>query len=255
MPQCPHCQKPYEPGERYCTNCGSFLLHPEEGDTFCPHCGIRVSPRQVFCHECNAPLNKGQAGKGEGQPPAPGKAPAKPAAPAAGVLGMQPWTIILLAAAGILIVILLFLLFSRGTPPPTPGVAPTTEAPSAAAPETTPGADLKTQITDLLSTMREAHMKKDIALYMSVYSLTFPELEAKRRNALKSWENYDYTNLVYIIDDLKLVDPDNAEARATWYIDIRNRRTGELTSLMQVFQVRFTKEMGKWRIRSLEEIR
>ena len=56
MPQCPHCQAPYEVGQRYCSTCGSFLLHPEEGDTFCPQCGVRVSPRQEFCHECDAPL-------------------------------------------------------------------------------------------------------------------------------------------------------------------------------------------------------
>ena len=56
MPQCPHCQTEYDQGQRYCSVCGSFLLHPEEGDTFCPQCGVRVSSRQEFCHECDAPL-------------------------------------------------------------------------------------------------------------------------------------------------------------------------------------------------------
>ena len=39
MPQCPHCQNEYEKGQRYCSVCGSFLLHPEEGDTFAPNAG------------------------------------------------------------------------------------------------------------------------------------------------------------------------------------------------------------------------
>ena len=76
MPQCPHCQTEYDKGQRYCSVCGSFLLHPEEGDTFCPQCGVRVSPRQEFCHECDAPL------KGEGLRKvevAPGVAPPEPA--------------------------------------------------------------------------------------------------------------------------------------------------------------------------------
>ena len=74
MPQCPHCQTPFEVGQRYCSTCGSFLLHPEQGDTFCPQCGVRVSPLQEFCHECDAPL--------KGSPAAPGRPWGPPAAPA-----------------------------------------------------------------------------------------------------------------------------------------------------------------------------
>ena len=70
MPQCPHCQAPYEVGQRYCSTCGSFLMHPEQGDTFCPQCGVRVSPRQEFCHECDAPL-KGAPVAPEALGPAP----------------------------------------------------------------------------------------------------------------------------------------------------------------------------------------
>jgi len=83
MPQCPHCQAPYEAGQRYCSICGSFLLHPEQGDTFCPQCDVRVSPLQEFCHECDAPL-KGAPAASEAldttlgtAAPAPETAPAK----------------------------------------------------------------------------------------------------------------------------------------------------------------------------------
>ena len=83
MPQCPHCQAPYEAGQRYCSTCGSFLLHPEQGDTFCPQCGVRVSPRQEFCHECDAPL-KGALAAPEAPAPTPEAVGAHPggAAPA-----------------------------------------------------------------------------------------------------------------------------------------------------------------------------
>jgi hypothetical protein len=49
------------------------LLHPEEGDTFCPQCNIRVSAKQEFCHECDAPL-KGEAAAPKGAPPEAGAA-------------------------------------------------------------------------------------------------------------------------------------------------------------------------------------
>jgi hypothetical protein len=88
---------------------------------------------------------------------------------------------------------------------------------------------------------------------MNVYSLTYPALDEKRARALKSWENHDYTNLVFTVDKVQSIDPHNAIAWVTWYIDTRNRRTQELSSSTQSYKVRFTLELGKWRIRSLEE--
>ncbi len=256
MPQCPHCQTPYEEGQRYCSKCGSFLLHPEQGDTFCPQCGVRVSPRQEFCHECDAPLKGAPAplqaaGPGPEAEAPPPKAPEPSPAPAPPA-GMPSWLIALLAGSGIVIIILLILLFTRGTStPPTPAPAPKAAAP---APAPAAATDLKVQLQNVLSTLREAQLHKNIVQFMSVYSLTYPALKDKRANILKSWEYYDYTNLVFTVDKIQPIDPDNVLAWVTWYIDTRNRRTQELSSSTQTYQVRFAKEMGKWRIRSLEEV-
>jgi hypothetical protein len=279
MPQCPHCQTPYEKGQRYCSVCGSFLLHPEEGDTFCPQCGVRVSPRQEFCHECDAPLKGAAAAALQEAGPVQGPSPEpETAGPAAGSRGMQPWFMGLIAAAGVVIIVLLILLFTRGAPPPPPPPpaveAPAVPAPPAAAPaqpapppapapqlaapappaEAAPSEALKTQIEGALSTMREAQLNKDIVKFMSVYSLTYPALDQKRSDTLKSWQDYDYTNLVFTIDKIQPINADNANVWVTWYIDTRNRRTQELASATQTFQVRFAKELGQWRIRSLEEV-
>lgn len=264
MPPCPHCQAEYGQGQRYCQVCGSYLLHPETGDSFCPQCGIRVSKRQEFCHECDAPL-KGEAAA----VPAPEKeptptAPAAPAPTAPPAKSPQSWMIGLLVGAGVIVLILLILIFTRSdkpAPPPTPP-APKAEAPAppaappaaapAPAPEAKPGS-LKEQLQGVLSQMRQAQLKKDIILLMHSYSLTFPDLEAKRRETLKSWEDYDYNNMVFTLDSVQPLDADNANAEVTWYVDFKNRSTGELISATQTFQVRFAKELGHWRIRSLEE--
>jgi hypothetical protein len=262
MPRCPHCQAPFEAGQRYCSTCGSFLLHPEQGDTFCPQCGVRVSPRQEFCHECDAPLKGDQAtpevvGTASGAAaPAPEASPAK--IPPS---GMPSWLMGVLVGAGILVIILLILLFTRGTStPPTPAPAPKVEAPAPVPPTTTATptapaeASLKEQLQKELSSLREAQLRKDIVLFMSVYSLTYPELEEKRASTMKSWGNFDFTNLVFTVDKVQSIDPDNAIAWVTWYMDTKNRRTQELSSSSQTFQVRFAKEQDKWRIRSLEEV-
>jgi len=266
MPQCPHCQAPYEAGQRYCSTCGSFLLHPEQGDTFCPQCGVRVSPRQEFCHECDAPLKGGQAAP-EALGSASGAAASASEALPAKIppSGMPSWLMGVLVGAGILVIILLILLFTRGTStPPAPAPAPKAEAPAPAPPAATatptseqaPSAEanLKEQLQKELSILREAQLRKDIVQFMSVYSLTYPELEDKRASTLNAWERYDFTNLVFTVDKIQSIDPDNAIAWVTWYMDIKNRQTQELSSSSQTFQVRFAKEQGKWRIRSLEEV-
>jgi len=255
MPQCPHCQTEYQLGQRYCRVCGSFLLHPEEGDTFCPQCGVRVSSRQEFCHECDAALTgeglkKVEVTPGEATPaePPPKPAPAPPAPP-----GLPFWVIGALAGAGIVIIILLIIKFSRPGAPPAP-LAPT--PPGAEAPASTPAApaELQDQLQKVLSRLREAQLKKNITELMGVYSTTFPNYDQKRKEVLTDWENYDYTNLVFTVDKVQALDANNALAWVTWYMDIRNRKNQELTSGTQGYQVRFVREMGDWRIRELKEV-
>lgn len=258
MPQCPHCQSPYDQGQRYCSVCGSFLLHPEEGDTFCPQCGVRVSRRQEYCHECDAPL---KAGTLKTVAVAPSEAPPVGAAPepipAAGPKGIPPWVIGSLAVAGIIIIFLLILMFSRTSPPPAPQAATPAPAPTPAVPApapAAPAADLKEELQGVLSTLREAQLKKDITEFMGVYSNTLPNYDQKRKDALEAWQNFDYATLVFTVDKVQAIDPNNGLAWVTWYMDIRNRNNQELASTTQTYQVRFVKEMGNWRIRELKEV-
>jgi type IV secretory pathway VirB10-like protein len=185
----------------------------------------------------------------------------------------------LLIAAGVVIVVLVALLFLRPAgpppaPPPPPAKveappSPPKAAPQPAAPAPAPAPpapeppkpapeaqapNLKEHLTLVLNSMRDARLNKNIIELMNCYSATFPALEEKRRETLKAWELYDYTNMVYSIDEAQSLDPDNAVAKVTWYVDFRNRRTGEFLSATQNYQVRFAKELGLWRIRSLEEI-
>ncbi len=59
---------------------------------------------------------------------------------------------------------------------------------------------------------------------------------------------------MFTVDKVQEIDPDNALAWVTWYMDLRNRKNQEFTSATQTYQVRFVKEMGNWRIRELKEV-
>ncbi len=253
MPQCPHCQAVYEEGQRYCNNCGSFLMHPEEGDTFCPQCGVRVSPRPQYCHECDAPLqgevsHEVKAPAGAASPPSPAPAPGPPP----GSYSLPSWFIGALAGVGIIIIILLLIvIFSRTLTTPAPQ-AQSPPPPTLATPGA-PAATLQDQLQDVLSTLRNAQLQKNIGAFMSVYSQSYPIYDLKRQDTLKYWESYDFTSLVFTVDKVQAIDSDHALAWVTWYLDVRNRDTKELSSATQKFQVQFVKEGGSWRIIDLKE--
>jgi hypothetical protein len=131
------------------------------------------------------------------------------------------------------------------TPPPPAAPAPTPTAPEE---------ELKGKLQKVLSTLRDAQLKKNITEFMGVYATNFPNSDQKRQEALKSWENYDYANLVFTVDKVQAIDANNALAWVTWYMDVRNRSNQELSSATQTYQVRFVQEQGNWRIQELKEV-
>ena len=226
MSQCPRCQNPYQKGARFCSQCGAPLVSEEVPS------GATPPPRLMP--------------------------------------SMQPWVLGLLLTAAIIIVVLLGLLFRSTAPPSVPAPAPKAEAPAppapaptpappaaapAATPAPAPAPDLKQQLQSVLAAMRQAHLQKDIDLYLSCYSPTFPDLEKKRLETQAAWNNFDFLNAFFTIDDVKPLDENAVNATVTWSIDTRNRRTQELASSKQAYRVRFVREMGTWRIQALEEVK
>jgi hypothetical protein len=263
LPQCPACKAPYEVGQRYCGLCDSYLLHPEEGDYFCPQCGIRVAPGQEICHKCSAKLPETPAPPtptpetpsppGSEPPPAAPPTPSPPPWP-----GLPLWALGALIAAGFLIIILLGLLLRQGLAPPRVAEKPPIEAapavaepalPPAAAPA--PKASLADEVRQTLNNLREAQLKNDIILFMSCYSYLYPSLDKKREQTLSYWKDFKFLDLNFILNEVKPLGPDNAWARVTWTMQIQNR---EFDSFTQVYKVVLAKELGQWRVRSIQDM-
>ena len=290
MPQCPTCKTHYEVGQRYCEQCDSYLLNPEEGDYFCPECGIRVASQQELCHKCSTSLLGITAAPtpvlGTPSPAAPKVPPSQvqevpPYAPGP---GLPPWALGALIGAGVLIVILfLILLFRKGpapkkvaqalppkavttaapTKPPAPAakepaapVAPKPVTPPAAPPAATPApeAALADQVRETLGNLRDAQLWNDIVLFMSCYSSLYPSLDKKRQQTLAYWKDFNYLDLNFILNDVKPLGPDSALARVTWTMQVENRKSQQVDSFTQVFEVGLAKELGNWRIRSIKDL-
>jgi hypothetical protein len=142
MPLCPHCQSPYEEGQRYCDKCDSYLLDPEEGNRFCPQCGIRVAAKQEVCHKCNAslPVEVGPAPSPPTASPVPEpKVPPQrtpPPAPDDSGTSLPLWAMGVIIAAGVVIVALVAFIILRPSAGPSPGpVSPPTATTTEKAPQ------------------------------------------------------------------------------------------------------------------------
>jgi len=132
--KCPNCGTEYQPGKKFCRECGTALPTPSAG-LYCPKCDIDYEEGKKFCRECGSPLvAKGvsvAAPPPTGPPPSPPPAPVPPvvekAVPAAApkrkfglpLVGAVAVLLLLAVVGGVL------LLRGRG--------APATETPTARA--------------------------------------------------------------------------------------------------------------------------
>lgn len=267
MSECPYCQEPIEESALFCRSCGASLRLPEYDRAFCPHCGARVSARQEFCHECQWSLVKPPVEGAAPDAAAPASIPAKPS------LWKNPWVWGLLATAGLVVVFLPWIFISgkpSSTVPTSPSPKVIAEKPvSATPPPASPAGEsavppvsemppdvavLKNQLTEVLGQLREAQLKKDITQYAQTFASNFPDFEKRRQKTLAVWEIYDYSSLDFQLEEVKLLEGNQAFARVTWNLNIRKKDTQTDKSETQSYKVWFSKDGGKWQISTLEMV-
>ena len=142
----------------------------------------------------------------------------------------------------------------KSKPAPAPAVTATPAAPATPAPQPAPSAER----TLKRSCGRAFHLAENPVTrrYCPVYERVFPhlpELDQERASHLESLRNFDFTNLVFTVDKVESIDP-ATPSPGHLVRGHHDRRTQELASSSQIFQVRFAEEQEKWRIRSLEEV-
>ncbi len=132
------------------------------------------------------------------------------------------------------------------TPPAGPAVAPGGPAPS------TP--TLESQLAQVLAGVREANQKKSLPQLLSHYSPNFPQLQQRVQHISKAWKIYDYTKMDFEITAVKLLADKTAEARVIWTVEARNISTLKNNTVTKTYLIRFARESGQWRIKSLQQV-
>ncbi len=131
--------------------------------------------------------------------------------------------------------------------PPDYRVAPTAPEESTAL--------LKGQLQQVISEIREANQKKDLSKLLSYYSPNFPGLTQRTQSISKVWKIYDYPKIEFDLEDIKLLPDNTALARVKWDAEAKNISTQKSNNVSKTYLIRFGRESGQWRIKSLENVK
>ena len=115
-------------------------------------------------------------------------------------------------------------------------------------------ASLKGQLQKVISEIREANQKKDLSKLLSYYSPNFPGLTQRTQSISKVWKIYDYPQIEFNIEDIKLLPDNTVLARVKWAAEAKNIYTQKSNNVSKTYLVKFGKESGQWRIKSLEDV-
>ncbi len=108
------------------------------------------------------------------------------------------------------------------------------------------------KIKDLLESIRQANLRKDIDLFVSCYAIGFKDREGKKRATLSFWKKFDYLELSY---DLKSssVTGDTARVRVQWVMKISPNAGGTPEESKTFFDAVLKKEEGSWKIQETKQ--
>lgn len=86
---------------------------------------------------------------------------------------------------------------------------------------------------------------------MSCFSSDFKDLEGKRTDALKTWENFSYLHLSYDLKK-KTISGDTAQVMLEWSIRTLKKATGQLQDDRTQMEVTLKKEDGRWKVKEIK---
>ncbi|NWF92661.1 MAG: hypothetical protein HXY46_07075 [Syntrophaceae bacterium] len=162
----------------------------------------------------------------------------------------------LMIAAGILIVAMGgYLVWQKG-PQPSSAISQKIDTPPPSSPASQPAvteSQERERIRALFENIRQANLKKDIDLFMSCYSLDYPERKAKRAATLETWKDFDYLDLSYELKNQK-ISTHIASVRVEWRVRISQKSGGKTQESKAALDVQLKKEGGHWKIKETQPV-
>ena len=107
------------------------------------------------------------------------------------------------------------------------------------------------EVTGILEQIRKAQLKKDINLFINAYSSSFPNIDKKKENILKTWRQYDYLNMHFNVESIQKPNTHTIIARVAWDITLVDVRSKKKSNLLKDYTIHFSDVSGKWFIQEL----
>jgi len=105
-------------------------------------------------------------------------------------------------------------------------------------------------IKNLLETIRQANLQKDIDLFMSCYSSDFKDRESKKKSTLRNWKSFHYLDLSYNLKKYSLSE-DKASIRVEWTIRFSSKLDRQLQETKTILDAILIKEESGWKIKEI----
>ncbi|AEB10014.1 double zinc ribbon domain-containing protein [Desulfobacca acetoxidans] len=256
MTVCPKCHTVHGDEHRFCQRCGNPLV-PEENvpPNYCSNCGTPYFPGQHFCTECGQRIK----GTAESRPPRrptvqddlfyqprPSRSRSQPTLTKK---GFPKWTV---GLVGLIIVAGAYFLWPQ-TSNRTPMVAspgtPVVSSPPVGRIDT-----LQREVERLAEKIRSAHMNKDMNLFISCYSPSYPDLGKLERETYETWKNFDFRTVSYNISNIRQFGPRHATADLVWNFQLYNNQTKAYELHRAVVNVTLEEIGGIWKIRESKDM-
>jgi len=244
VPVCENCQTPYDEWQHFCLNCGQPLRAAPLVTRGCPQCGVQMALTQKYCSECGAPL--------QGEAPAP--AMSRKWLWGGAALGLFCLGVTLGFFLGRPLPWSSPVAVSSGSPVAPAGQPETATRTGEHPPGEAPAAAVLPEVAALLDRIREANLTRNIALYMDTLSALYPRLDQKRQEVLKTWEKFAFDDMTYTVHKVQEGGQGMVAAEVQWRTLTRPRQSQEQRQDDFFYRIWFSKELGQWKIRQIEEL-
>jgi hypothetical protein len=107
------------------------------------------------------------------------------------------------------------------------------------------------QINGILEQIRTGQLKKDLQLIINAYSPDFPNMYQKKENILKTWQQYDFLEMHYNIENIQKLNDHTIIAKVVWDITLEDLRSRKKSNLLKEYTIHFSDVAGKWLIQEL----
>jgi hypothetical protein len=254
MTVCPQCHTVHGDEHSFCQRCGNPLVGEEKAPAqYCPNCSGPVFPGQNFCTECGQRVKNISGDRSSPRPAAredlfyQSSSRRGRQRPAPTRSRFPKW---LFGLLGVVILAGVYYLWPKAPSKPlvvSPALPPQT------APTTEKTDTLQRDVERLAERIRTAHMKKDMSLFLSCYSTSYPNLGELERQTYENWKNFDFKNVSYNISNLRRVGPNQAVADLVWSFQLFDNQTKSLEIRRAEVNVTFEESGGSWKIRDSKQ--